>query len=418
MTQFNRSIPAFLASFAEEQAVKQVLPLWAKHAMRQKEGIMGAMSETGQPVAQSDKGAVMNARALWSFAFAFSQTNDPRYLVTATHLFEGFVDHFVDQERGGVFWSLNSQGRVDDDGKPLLAQTYAIYAFAQYYLVTQDEAALDLAHDLHALINRHYLRRDGTYASECARDFSPSTPDIELETDPCHQLHVLEALTTLYLADPDEALKNQLTQIIDLFLTHIFPASDHLPMMLTRDWQLAHSARSYGHNFEAPWLLALACKAIQDQERLGLIDAQLLRLIDKTLEDGQHTSGGILYGNDSSGRPSNTLTWWGQAEASNAFMYAYSVTQEPRYLNAAVAIWQHIKAHWVDLEQGEWFTDLDLNLKPTGNLNKADMWRCVYHTTRACFALSRGQQSLLNQKNFQKKTDAFATTDVSPSLVS
>jgi len=67
VTQFNQSIPAFLATFAENQAVKQVLPLWTKHAMRQKEGIMGAMSETGEPIATSDKGAVMNARALELF---------------------------------------------------------------------------------------------------------------------------------------------------------------------------------------------------------------------------------------------------------------------------------------------------------------------------------------------------------------
>ena len=417
MTQFNQSIPAFLATFAENQAVKQVLPLWTTHALRQPEGVMGAMSADGLSVVDSDKGAVMNARALWSFAFAYRQTGDAELLTTATHLYKGFTQHFIDPKFGGVFWSLDANNKGCGNSKPILAQTYAIYALAQYYLASNNSSAIELAHTLAALISNHYQRPDGTYASECALDFSPNSPEFDIYTDTCHQLHVLEALTQLYVALPSESVKHQLTDIVDMFLQHIFPAGDHLALLFTEDWKIAHQARSYGHNFEAPWLLAVACQAIGDHGRLALVDTQLLRLIDATLDDGRHSSGGFLYGISADGKPFNTLTWWAQAEAGNAFMRAFESSHDQRYLNLLIETWQHIKSHWIDAENGEWFTDLDLKLQPTGNLNKGDLWRCAYHTVRACFALSRGHRVLYNRNQNQKKTDALAATALSPSLV-
>jgi len=415
VTELNSNIPSFLAQYAENQVTKQILPVWVKHAMRQKEGVMGAMSASGQPVVNGPKGAVMNARALWSFAFAYRQTRNPRLFLAAAHCYDGFIDQFEDREYGGMYWTVDSAGRPIDDSKALLAQTYALYAFAQYYAASGDSTALLRANRLAQLIETRYLRSDGTYASEFARDFSASTPEIENETDSCHQLHVLEALTQLYLVQPTDAIKQSLTHIIELFLVRIFPAEKHLPMLFDRQWQVLNPARSYGHNFEAPWLLSLACQAIQDKERGLCVDHEMKRLVDLTLEEGLHSEGGFLYGLDSAGQPTGTLTWWGQAEASNALQHVYRFTQDERYLNALAQLWQDIKAHWVDTENDEWFTDLDLHLRPTGNLNKADLWRCVYHSTRACFALSRGEDALLTPiKN--NETDAF-TAAVAPSLI-
>jgi mannobiose 2-epimerase len=403
VTTLNPEIPAFLTRFSETQVTKQILPFWTKQAMARNSGVLGVVDEKGEYCAEGLKGAVMNARALWSFSFAYMQTSDPRNFLSAAHCFEGFMEHFVDRQNGGIYWALDGNNQPADASKKLLAQTYTVYALSQYYLASQDPSALRLVHELTELIDTRYQREDGTYGSEFNCDWTETPSDEKKFTETCNQLHVLEALSQLYLIDPSQATANKMLGIIDLFLVHIFPASHHLSLKFDRNWQVTSAQRSFGHNMEAPWLVAFACSLLNDKVRLKLTNIQLKRLVDLTLDEGRHLSGSFYFGSDEQNNELDVMSWWPQTEASNALLWLYKDTGDKQYLNEVVDLWQEIKTKWVDQENGEWFSELDMNLQPAGNQNKADVWRSVYHTTRACFMLSRGLHALEITNNTLKK---------------
>ena len=56
---------------------------------------------------EAEKGAILNARILWTFSAAYRVLKNPSYLETATRAKDYFIEHFIDPEYGGVFWSIS-----------------------------------------------------------------------------------------------------------------------------------------------------------------------------------------------------------------------------------------------------------------------------------------------------------------------
>jgi len=389
-----------LSNFAENQVTKQVLPYWVTRAINPIGGLYGAVNAVGNPVSGSDQGTIMNARALWSFSIAYQNTGSAAYLTSAKHAYNAFIKNFIDHEFGGVYWTLDSSNHPKESRKVVTAQAYAIYGLTKYYEITQDNYALKLIDQLVQLLEEHFYREDGTYLDSLNRDLTEISGDNGKNlTETCNQLHPLEAFTQLYAIRPSETLKSRITGLIDLFLVHIFPAQANMPLKFKRDWAVNDQEVSYGHNFEAGWLVCLACQVIEDPMRLKLSEKQLLRLVDLNLIEARHTSGSFLFGADPEGNPRPLMSWWPQTEASNALYMATLISDEPRYQEELTNHWNMIESVWIDSENQEWFTELDLNTEVAGNQNKADLWRCSYHTTRACFLVSRG---LKNQSGFER----------------
>lgn len=209
---------------------------------------------------------------------------------------------------------------------------------------------------------------------------------------------MLEALTQLYSTYPNEAVKKQVEALLDIFAVKIFTHQGHLPLLFNRSWQPLAAEVSIGHNFEAPWLCCLACMAIGDDDRLAQHQRHLLRLIDFSLSNGMHPSGHVLFGLDETGKKPDVLYWWPQTEAICALYCAASLTGEPVYTEQLATLWANIENHWVDAENGEWFTQLSLNLKPVLSEGKAGQWRSIYHIVRACSLLSGGFTAIANIK--------------------
>ena len=70
----------------------------------------------------AEKGAILNARILWTFSAAYRVLRKPEYLAMATRAKDYIIEHFIDPEYGGVYWSLDYKGQPKDTKK----QFYAI----------------------------------------------------------------------------------------------------------------------------------------------------------------------------------------------------------------------------------------------------------------------------------------------------
>ena len=398
------AIPSFLANFAENQITKHVLLFWRDSAINPNGGLFGAVSHTGVADVTAPQGAIMNARALWSFSQAYQHTADPQYLNSATHLFKAFSTNFVDQQYGGVYWSINADGTPLEDHKHTLAQAYGLFAASLYYQISQDSEALMVTQNLIAVTQAHFIRLDGTYLTQLSRSFEGPYDEANASIETCNQLHMLEAITQYIKSTQDTSLVPHLEDLIDLFLLRIFPAQNHLTLRFTQNWVISGEEVSYGHNFETGYLVCLACEVLGDEVRLAKAQKQLVRLVDYSIEHCKHSSGSYKFGIDKQGKEATTLLWWPQTEASNALIMAAKITNDDRYYDELITLWESINAHWVDNQQGEWFSELNLSLDPAGNTNKADFWRSCYHTTRACFHVARGNQNGMIQPPSNQST--------------
>ena len=108
-------------------------------------GFYGQMMGSGQLVKTADKGAILSARILWSFAAAYRVLRKPEYLDAATRMKDYILEHFYDKEYGGTYWSTDYLGQAKDTKKQFYAIGFMIYGLSEYARATGDREALDYA---------------------------------------------------------------------------------------------------------------------------------------------------------------------------------------------------------------------------------------------------------------------------------
>lgn len=152
-----------------------ILRFWLdKMVDRENGGFYGRID--GQEVlhADAEKGAILNARILWSFSAAYRVLHDEEYLEAATRAKDYIIEHFIDKEYGGVYWSLDSKGNPLDTKKQFYAIGFTIYGMSEYARATGDREALECALQLFDCIEEHALDPVyNGYIEACTREWGP-----------------------------------------------------------------------------------------------------------------------------------------------------------------------------------------------------------------------------------------------------
>ena len=135
---------------------KNILHFWLNKMVDiENGGFYGRMDGHGILHPEAEKGAILNARILWSFSAAYRVLGCPEYLEAATRAKRYFIDHFIDPEYGGVYWSVDCKGQPLDTKKQFYAIGFAIYGLSEYARATGDLEALDYALQLFDCIEEH-----------------------------------------------------------------------------------------------------------------------------------------------------------------------------------------------------------------------------------------------------------------------
>jgi mannobiose 2-epimerase len=133
-----------------------ILPYWMHRAVDQERGgFVGAITEDDRPEPDAPKGAILNARILWTFAAAYRVLADPAYRAMAERAVSFLRTHLIDRQYGGVYWTVDASGAPLDDRKHVYAQAFAIYALSEHYRATADGDSRQQAIRLFELIERH-----------------------------------------------------------------------------------------------------------------------------------------------------------------------------------------------------------------------------------------------------------------------
>lgn len=376
---------------------KNILRFWLDKMVDQKHGgFYGRIDGHEHLHADAEKGAILNARILWAFSAAYRVLGDKTYLEAASRAKHYIIDYFIDPEYGGVYWSLDCNGKPLDTKKQFYAIGFAIYGMSEYARATGDAEALKVAIDLYRCIEEHALDHEyNGYIEAMTRDWQPiadmrlSELDANYPKSQNTHLHIIEPYTNLYRVWKSDELKASLHNLIDIFTDRILnPETHHLDLFFDMDWKRGAGAlESYGHDIECSWLIHEAALVLGDAEVLKKVEP-IVEMVAKASEKGLNADGSMVHeANLDTGYVDSDLHWWVQAEAVVGFFNIYQYFGDESALQKAQHCWTYIKENLIDNENGEWHW----SRRKDGTLNldddKAGFWKCPYHNSRMCLEI-------------------------------
>jgi cellobiose epimerase len=381
-----------------------IAPFWLRYAPDEKfGGFRGWITNDLQIDERAEKGIILNSRILWTFARAYSLYKDDDAHRIARRAYGYFTSHFVDREAGGVFWTLDCNGKPLDTKKRVYAQAFALYALTEFFVATGERQALNLAFDFYHLIEDKCRDRehDG-YFETFSRDWSLAEDQRLSEVDRDEKksmnahLHVLEAYASLARASGDSEVRNRLGAVVGIFLTHIIcvwkdgsPAESYLGMFFDETWKLRSQRRSFGHDIEASWLLCEAAEVVDDENTLRRVRSVAMKLAQSVYDRGLDDDGSLFYEADPIGITDDDKHWWTQTEAVVGFVNAYQLSRSEYFLTAALRVWEFIDRCLIDKQHGEWFWKTSRSGEYAPDMPKLSQWKCPYHNGRMCFEIGR-----------------------------
>lgn len=382
--------------FANE--LNNILDYWMNYSVdKDFGGFFGSVSNDNAVNHTANKGAVLNARILWSFSAGYKTTGNRYYKKMAERSYDYIINNFIDKELGGVYWSLQHDGKMADAKKQIYAIAFTIYGLAEYYQISDNAAALELAKQLFQDIEKYsYDIKKGGYIEAFARDWSEifdarlSAKDANERKTMNTHLHILEAYTNLYRVWKDEYLALKIKELIFVFKNHIInPTNHHLHLFFDDDWNVKSNTISYGHDIEASWLLLEAAEVLGEKDIIELIKEAAV-VIAKCSMEGLGEDGSLNYEFE----PHENLMvtekhWWVQAEAMVGFLNAWQLTNDKRFFFLFLNAWKFIQSSIIDKKNGEWFWGVDKNGALMQGYDKAGFWKCPYHNSRACIEVRK-----------------------------
>lgn len=380
----------------QEVLVSNILPYWMNRMPdKVNGGFYGRITGREELKPEAEKGAILNARILWTFSAAYRLLGKPEYLETATRAKRFIIGHFYDEEFGGVYWSLDSKGNPLDTKKQIYALGFAIYGLSEYARATGDKEALDYAIRLFLCIEEHSFDpvKNG-YCEAMTREWGEiadmrlsAKDENERKTMNTH-LHILEPYTNLFRIWKDERLEKQLRNLITLFTDKILnPKTGHLELFFNDDWMSKYRIVSYGHDIEASWLLHEAALVLGDKAVLDKVEP-LVEYIAAAADEGLAPDGSMIYeAFTNTGKVDTDRHWWVQAECVVGHANLYQYFDDEVAMQKAFRCWKFIREKLIDNEHGEWHWSVRANGTVNTDDDKAGFWKCPYHNGRMCMEI-------------------------------
>jgi len=404
---------------------RNILPFWMTQMVDEEDGgFYGRMDHSGTLHPDAEKGAILNARILWSFSAAYRVLGNPEYLDMARRAYDYFVDHFVDKEYGGVYWSVDYKGQPLDTKKQFYAIGFAIYGLSEYARATGDREALEYALDLYDCIEEYaFDTAHNGYIEARTREWGeiedmrlsevdanyPKSQNTHLHIiepytnllqclkemraqESCDYVPVLGAVLPIGITLPVEtivAVETSLRNLIDIFTEKILnPQTHHLDLFFEMDWTRgAGHLESYGHDIECSWLLHEAALVLGDKKVLAKVEPIVCE-VAKASEKGLRPDGSMIHeANLDTGHVDDDLHWWVQAENVVGCFNLYQYFGDETALEKAVRCWDYIKSQLIDYEHGEWYWSRHSDGSLNTTDDKAGFWKCPYHNSRMCLEM-------------------------------
>lgn len=375
-----------------------ILDYWSANTLDyDNNGFFGKIDHHNKVVQKAPKGIILNTRVLWSFAAASNHLKTDKYAEICHRSYDYLKAYFKDNKYKGVFWELDYKGSPINKRKQVYAQSFTIYALSEYYLFSKNEEAKTWAIELFEILERFAKdEKSAGYLEAFNEDWSPikdmrlSDKDMNAAKTMNTHLHILEAYTSLLKIYDNPKLRASLKELIEIFLERFLNVNNHYDLFFDKNWKLLSNSVSYGHDIESAWLLIEAAKVVGTVSLLNQTRKLAIKVADTFLEEAIDADGAVMNKkNLDTGHVDTDKHWWPQTEALIGLNYAYKLTNDQKYIDSSLNIWNFTKNFIIDHKNGEWFFRVDKNGKVYTQEDKVSMWKAPYHTSRACIILNQ-----------------------------
>lgn len=378
-----------------ESELHNILNYWSKNTLDEKNGgFIGEVDFNEIKNFGAEKGSVLCGRILWTFSAAFPVTKNIEHFQLAELAFEEIKTKFYDPETKGVFWSIHADGSPKDRKNQIYALAFVIYGLSEFYKISKNKEALDLAIVLFKSIRNYaYDQINKGYFEAFTSDWKP-IEDMRLSEKDANEkktmnthLHIVEAFANLYLVWADQDLHDSIIDILKTIDEYFIDKETwHLKLFFDENWNERKDVVSYGHDIEAAWLLLWCAEISNDEELIQKYRNYAVKMTDATIE-GLDEDGGLWYEYDPQKKHLIAEKhWWPQAELWIGCVNAYQITGDEKYLEIFRKNWEFTKNHIIDGKNGEWFWGINADYSKMQK-DKAGFWKCPYHNSRACLEI-------------------------------
>ena len=385
-----------LGTDIKEHLYTNIIPFWEGLKDEEYGGYYGLLDFDLNLDKKAVKGCILNSRILWFFSNGVTRLGDKTLLPYADHAFEFMKNYCFDKDNGGVYWSLNYDGSVNDSTKHTYNQAFAVYALSSYYEASGKEEAKELAFSLVDIIENK-CRDEGGYLEAFTIDFGPESNEKLSENGVMATrtmntlLHVFEAYTELYRVTKDEKTAERLNSMLHCFYEDVYNKERHrLEVFFDSDYKSLIDLHSYGHDIEAAWLVDKGVDVMGEA-----VEAEMKEKIAFMTKDIAQNVLNLAYAQNSlmceneKGVNNQLRIWWVQCEAIIGFYNEYQKDKEKKACaDAAKAIWEYTKEKIVDKRPGsEWLSEVDEKGIPATKKPIVEPWKCPYHNGRMCYEM-------------------------------
>ncbi len=399
--------------------VNELLKPWYPRSADHKYG--GFLSEFTfdfKPTTHQDKMIVTQARHVWSNSIASEMfPGTTYYKADARNGYNFLRNKMWDSVYGGFYTMTDRIGHVKSYGvsvKDAYGNSFGLYALAAYYQATGDTAALNLAKQVFAWLEKHshdsskkgyfqHMQRDGTPIQRQAGTAVGS--DLGYK-DQNSSIHLLESLTALYSVWPDSLVAVRLDEMQLLVRDIITGPKGSLVLFFQPDWtpvSFKDSAEavilknryldhvSFGHDIETAYLLLEASHVLGRENDTTTMNIAK-KMVDHALMNGWDNNTGGFYDEGYYFKNkmdikiiADSKNWWAQAEGLNTLLLM--ADQYPgdtqQYYEKFKMQWKYIKKYLIDHEHGGWYPG-GLDKEPQQKIAlKGHVWKATYHNLRS-----------------------------------
>lgn len=264
----------------------------------------------------------------------------------------------------------------------MYGQSFALYALSEYFLASQNEAALEHAQNLFNLIEQkaHDPNHEGyresfdrSWKKAASNSGIPMGVPAHLKTMNTH-LHLLEAFTAVHRVIPSSLIKSRINELVKI-LKHTSKSKLDRYESNWSPFKTRQDSKLYGHILEIVWMSMDAFDIIGYPEGKDMKELENL-FFEAVKYRFDWLRGGFMEGNGLSEK-----IYWTQAEAMVAALSLYRLDGKCEYLWIFNQTFDFVDHNLIDWNEGEWYESLSQKIVP--NRVKASLWKAAYHNGRA-----------------------------------
>ena len=365
-----------------EKELDQTLNFWYDHGYDHEHGGFYVCLQRNGELFGTDKSVWAQGRGLWVFLITYNDIKkDPRYLQIAKDAFEFIKNHCYDKD-GRMWFTVTDDGRGIQKRRYWFSETFAVVGSVELYKATNDKKYLKLARETYDSVMRLYLNPNLSvpkYNPDVIKDKGLAGPMILM-------------VTSQIMRDIDKENADKYNSNIDIFLNvilnhHLHPEYKAMFENVGMNGEIVSGPRGRlvnpGHSIEASWFLMNEALYRNDKEILN----KALDILNWSFDIGWDKEyDGLMYFADIEHKPCEALEWdmklwWPHNEMLIAFLKAYAITGEEKYLDKYKLVHEYAFSHFKDEKYGEWYGYLHRDGSVANDL-KGNIFKGPFHLPR------------------------------------